>query len=207
MIHNHSINSMRDELFDSLNVNALTRGQLDFDESSITVKKPRVIRRDDKSGQVLPFDPVRATQGKTFKCSSCPLPPHAFRQTRITRAVHMLDDSHSSFALFAYSDRCSWEHVEVVSKQLWQAFLDAQPKKLRAKKQAVLRRMVYLAMQNWKHQLTAEADLHKPKRIRELLSISEHQWRRDWLPFWRQMHDILTEHDTSMLERLHHATR
>lgn len=206
MIKQQTLCVVRDEVLSALHIEARTRGQLDFDASMITNYGRRVRQKDDETGQLIDNDPVRGSASRSYKTSSCPLPPNAFHLTRITRAINMLPEHQKSLALFAYTERCEWHHVETVARELWDAFLRKQDKAFRAKKEKTLKGMVYLAMQNWQHMLKTEADLHTPKRIRELLEINEHHWRRDWLPYWRQLHDLLTEFDEKVLSNVYRAT-
>lgn len=206
MIEPQTLYAIRVEILSALHVDVRTRGQLDFDGSMITKYGTKKRPVDSVTGERFDPEPVRGRSGRTFKCSSCPLPPNAFSLLKTSRAVTMLPEHLNSLALYAYSERCEWRHVEIVAAAIWQKLLDSQDKPFRAKKEKTLKGMVFLAMQNWRHRLTAENDLHTPQRIRELLVISEHQWRRDWLPFWRQFHDLLSETDNQVLIHVYRAT-
>lgn len=197
---------VRGEIISALSVDVRTQGQLDFDASMITNFGRRVRAVDEVTGQRIEKDPVRGRSGRTFKRSSCPLPPNAFFLTRITRAVNMQPEHLKSLALYAYAERCDWHHVETVAKHLWDDFKDQLDKPLREKKEKTLRNMVFLAMQNWKHQRQTDTDLHQPQRIRELLGISEHTWRRDWLPYWRQFHQLLSNTDEQVVKNVYRST-
>lgn len=206
MIKQQTLSFVRLEIISALHTDVRTAGQLDFDASAITNYGRRTRRTDEVTGQRIDSDPVRGSSSRTFKTSSCPLPHNAFWLTKISRAVTMLPDHLSSLALFAYSERCEWHHVEIVSRELWAAFLESQEKALREKKKQKLKDMVYLAMQNWKSLLLHECEAHTPARVRELIGVSEQNWRRDWLPYWRQMHDLLSKTDEKVLVNVYRET-
>ncbi|EOW7174548.1 bacteriophage antitermination protein Q [Vibrio parahaemolyticus] len=206
MIKQQTLSFVREEIISALSADARTAGQLDFDASAITNYGRRIRRIDDITGQRIDSDPVRGSSSRTYKTSSCPLPHNAFWLSKITRAVTMLPDNLNSLALFAYAERCDWHHVETVSCELWATFLDAQEKALREKKKQKLKGMVYLAMQNWKSLLLTDREAHEPARVRELIGVSEQNWRRDWLPYWRQMHDLLSKTDEKVLVHVYRET-
>ena len=210
MVQHKVLYVVRSEISRTLNLElcARGRGQLDFDASMITNndKRGRSSYVDEVTEERIYPELVHATATRMSGGGRCPLPDDAFYLSRITRAVNQLPEKLNALALYAYSDDCSWDYVEAVSCELWGRFLAAQAKAFRAKKLKTLQGMVLLAMQNWKHTLRASADLHKPARIRELLGINENQWRRDWLPYWRQMHQLLSETDNQVLLHVYRAT-
>ena len=193
-----ALNIVRTEIISVMNVDARTGGGGFVVEPSNRYRRKKLVDEVTKQ-EVFDRDPYQATATRPHSGSSCPLPENAFLLTRTTRAINMLTPDLKSLAYFAYDQECKWDHVETVARELWAAFLKAQPKALREKKLKTLKGMTYLAMQNWQHVLTAAADLHEPARIRELLDISAHQWRRDWLPFWRQFHELLSLTDRRVL--------
>lgn len=199
--------AVRNEIIEALNVQALTRGQLDFDGSMIVNPHKRPIVKDSESGERVYTDPVRGCQTQGYKKSSCPMPSNVFFLTKITRAINLLDEQMCSFAYFAYCDDATWQHTEKLAAHLWALFLDKQPKSFRKKKAETLKSMVFLAMQNWRSITISDRVLHAPKRIRELLSINEHHWVRDWLPHWQTMHQLLDGFDNKVLKEVFHATQ
>lgn len=210
MVQHKVLYVVRSEIVRTLNIDVCVRGrgQLDFDASMITNndKRGRSSYVDEVTEERIYPELVHATATRVSGGSRCPLSDDAFYLTRVTRAVNQLPENLNALALYAYSDDCHWDHVETVSCDLWNRFLSSQVKSFRAKKLKTLQGMVLLAMQNWKHTLQASADLHKPARIRELLGINENQWRRDWLPYWRQMHQLLSETDNQVLLNVYRAT-
>ncbi|MFT7565850.1 MAG: hypothetical protein ACI846_000136 [Pseudoalteromonas distincta] len=206
MLCSQTLQAVREEVLQALNIDALTRGQLDFDSSMITNPHKRPIVKDEESGERIYTDPVRGNQSQGFKKSSCPLPPNAFFLSKITRTINLMTAEKFALAYYAYSDKSEWCHTETVAHHVWECFLAKQTKKFRAKKKAALKAMVYLAMQNWQSVTLHNRDTHKPARVRELLSINENHWVRDWLPHWRAMHQVLDGIDRKILTEIFNAT-
>lgn len=198
--------AVRMEIIEALSVDVRTRGQLEIDGSAVIKPLRRKKPVDEETKAVLFRDPVHAVESRSSKGGHCPLPDNAFKHVKVARAVNALPDHLNSLAQFSYAEKAAWCHTETVSFSLWRHFLSLQSSPLRKKKEKVLKGMVLLAMQNWKHLLTAEKDIHKPARVRELLGVSDTNWVRDWLPFWRQFHDILSEMDSEVLTHVYEST-
>lgn len=207
MLCSQTLQAVRNEIVEALNVQALTRGQLDFDSSMITNPHTRPIIKDSESGERIYTDPVRGIQSQGFKKSSCPIPSNIFFLTKITRAINVMDEQMSSLAYFTYCDDANWDHTESLAAHLWNCFLDKQTKTFRKKKAETLKNMVFLAMQNWRSVTLTDYVLHTPIRIRELLGINEHHWVRDWLPHWQAMHQLLDGLDKKVLKEVFNATQ
>ncbi|MFA0194455.1 bacteriophage antitermination protein Q [Vibrio sp. 10N.222.55.E8] len=139
----------------------------------------------------------------TFKRSSCPLPPNAFQLSQITRVVCMLPDNLQAWALYAYGPKQEWSAVQAVTHELWQEFLASETTKFRKKKLETLKGMAFLAVQEWRNQVLFEKELHAPGKVQQLLSVSEANWRRDWLPFWRKMGALMAGIDREMLTNVY----
>lgn len=139
----------------------------------------------------------------TFKRSSCPLPHNAFELSRITRVVFMLPDNLQAWATYAYGPKQEWSSVQTITHELWQEFLASETCKFRKAKLEKLKGMAFLAVQDWRHQVLFEKELHTPGKIQELLSVSESNWRRDWLPLWRKMGALMAGIDREMLTRVY----
>lgn len=206
MLCSQTLQAVREEVQQALNVEALTRGQLDFDSSMITNPHKRQIIKDEESGERIYTDAVRGVQSRGFKKSSTPLPHNAFFLSKISQEIHLMNAEKCSLAYFTYSDSAQWRHTEIVACDVWQRFLAKQEKSFRATKREKLKGMIYLAMQNWRCNVLRDCNQHTPKRIRELLKINEHHWVRDWLPHWRTMHELLDGIDQKILTEVFHAT-
>lgn len=206
MLRRQTLYAIREELRQALNIETLTRGQLDFDASMITNTHKRKSTVDSESGEKVYLDPVRGCQSQGFKNSSCPLPSNIFFLSRITQEVNRMPVERNAMAYFTYSDSSAWENTEITAQSVWRRFLDLQVKPLREKKRETLKKMIFLAMQNWRSQTLHEKELHGPVRVRELIGINEHHWCRDWLPHWRLMHEILDGFDNKILMEVYRGT-
>ncbi|MEZ9525697.1 bacteriophage antitermination protein Q [Enterovibrio norvegicus] len=139
----------------------------------------------------------------TFKRSSCPLQHNAFALSRMRRKVFMLPDNLQAWALYAYGPTQEWAAVQTVTAELWKGFLASETSKFRAKKLKTLKGMAFLAVQDWRHQVLHEKELHAPGRLQELLKVNEANWRRDWLPFWRKMGALMAGIDRETLSNVY----
>lgn len=219
-MYQQTLSAVRDEIVSAMHVDVRTRGQLEIDGSAVVVpsRRSRIYKvadqfpdsKDSNSSQskeLINVDPVRACESRSFKTSSCPLPANAFKSTRVTRVVNALPLDLFSLAQFAYAERCEWKHTEQVAKQLWAQFKSLQETAFRAKKLDTLKSMVFVSMQSWKHLVTTGGELYTPAKIRELLDLNEHTWRRDWLPHWRLMHELLSDTEQKVLKNVYEETR
>lgn len=216
----HTLCAVRDEIVSALYVDVRTRGQLEFDASAVTVssRKQRVYRvadqfpddlglSDSNSNEFINVEPVRACESRSYKTSSCPLPANAFKSSRVTRVVNSLPKNLFSFSQFTYAERCEWKHTESVACDLWAQFLSLQDVEFREKKRKSLKAMVFVSMQSWKHQVLTGGELYSPAKIRELLGLNKHSWRRDWLPHWRLMHELLSDFEGKVLKNVYEGTK
>lgn len=207
MLCAQTLQAVRNELTQAFNIDAFTRGQLDFDASMISNTHKRVVRRDVDTNEVIYSEPVRGSQSQGFKRSSCPLPSNIFFLTKVTRAAQALSSPSSALAHYTYSESTNWKSTEIVAAAVWSKYLAAQNKKLRSKKLETLKSMVFLAMQNWRSVTRYQKELHGPSRVRELLAVNEHHWHRDWQPHWKLMHEILDGFDQRILTEIYNATK
>lgn len=207
MVRERTLHVVRDEIIKALFIDVRTPGQLDFDGSMVTNYGRATSKKDEVTGQLMDTEYVRGSASRGYKTNSCPLAYDAFHSTKISRAVNALPDHLNSLALYAYTHRCEWRHVEVVSRHVWHLFLVSHPKKFRVKKLKTLKGMVLLAMQDWKNKIQTGKELNTPARVRELLKINENHWRRDWLPFWREMQNLLCDVENQVLMNVYRSTR
>lgn len=200
MINQQTLEFIRDEILQSMFCDVRTKGQLDYDGSMIT-ETSKYSRRHGDDG--LPVECVRSHFTRSFKRSSCPLPPNIFHLNHIGRALRELPSDLRPIATFTYSEKCDWDSTQALAQTLWSRFLEksmaSRSRAFSKKKTEQLRGMVFLAMQNWKENTLHERDAHTPQRVRELLNVSEANWVRDWRPQWRLMHQILSEMDEKVL--------
>lgn len=205
MFSEQVVGTFRDLVIEALCVDARIRGQLDIDPAMITeFSRGSSSRRGPLESKP---DPIKGSSTRSSGSSSCPLSSNAFELSRISRAIKSLPGYQRSLAIYAYADSCKWECIEIVSRHVWHIFLAAQSDVLRERKLQVLKGMVYLVMQNWKSLLNTGIELYSPKRVRELLRLSPHHWVRDWLPYWKQIHELLSDLDEKMLSDVYQGSR
>ncbi|MCH9691709.1 MAG: bacteriophage antitermination protein Q [Gammaproteobacteria bacterium] len=130
--------------------------------------------------------------------SLVPLPPWAFEDSRIVRAVNTLPDGLRGWLKFAYTDSYTWEDEAAVVIALWDQF-KPQANGLRDDTIKKLKGMAHLCVQDLKNITNRGKPLYPPARIRQLLGVPRGNWRRDWLPRWQRMQEILFELDRQAL--------
>lgn len=207
MLNPQNLTAVRFEIINALSIDVRTHGQLDFDASMLTIRHRRTRMLDEITEQYIDTEPVKAGCTKAFKKGHCPLPPNAFSLIRITKAVNTLPSDLFALTQFTSVERCSWSYVEILANAVWSHLQAVQTKKIRKKKTETLKGMVFLAMQNWKNLLISDRELHSTRRVTELLNVNESHWKRDWAPFWEQMHLILTGMEEQALTHVYQTTQ
>ena len=144
---------------------------------------------------------LRTTDGEKLTAmvfgSRCPLPPRQFELTKVYKLV--CGDSSSSLMHYLYQPSPSWQHETEALKLVWQYALEQI--ELPKAKEGKLSVLCWMALQNYRHALFHGKPAHKVKRVIEVSKVSEHNWRRDWLPFWRQFHESVLALDAQALQR------
>lgn len=138
---------------------------------------------------------------KRRSSSSLPLPPWAFDDSRIVKAVNRLPDNERRWVRYAYTADYSWDDESGAVADLWAASAP-QLTGLRPSSLQKVRGMTYLCIQDYKSIRTSGKPAHKPERIRQLLAIPEGNWRRDWLPRWKLLQAELKAIDSSALAKI-----
>lgn len=133
--------------------------------------------------------------------SSMPLPPWAFEDSRVVRVVNALPDGQRNWIMYAYSDCYNWDNESGAVVALWKEF-EPELEGVRDDTLQKLKGMAYLCVQDFKNIKNRGKPAHLPSRIRQLTGVPEGNWRRDWLPRWRRMQQILTEFDRAALAKV-----
>ncbi len=136
-----------------------------------------------------------APSSKVFG-SRCPLPPWQFELTKVYKWV--CTTPQSSLLHYLYQTDPSWPHETEALKLVWQ-YAQSQLE-LPKDKETKLSILCWMALQNYRHALFHGKPAHKVKRVIEVSQVSEHNWRRDWLPFWRVFHESVLLLETEGLK-------
>lgn len=129
---------------------------------------------------------------------SVPLAPNAFDDARVVRAVHALPAGQQHWLRYAYSDAYTWDDEQGATVALWELF---KPSLEGARSSTVqkCKGLAYLCAQDFKYFRLRGEHRHQPSDVQRLASIPEGNWRRDWLPRWREMQTILEGMDREAL--------
>jgi len=133
--------------------------------------------------------------------SLMPLPPWAFEDSRVVRVVNELPDSQKNWVMYAYSDCYNWDHESGAVCALWSEF-ESELGNVREETRQKLKGMAYLCVQDYKVIKNRGKPAHLPSHIRTLIDVPDGNWRRDWLPKWREMQKILGEFDSHALAKV-----
>ena len=138
------------------------------------------------------------TGSKGVYGSHCPLPPWQFELTHIYQLI--CQDPQASLLHYLYSDNPSWHFEADAVKLIWQQF--SSEHLIKRNKVRQFSGLCYLAMQDHKHQIIHGKPAHTISRIIEISGVSVSNWRRDWLPLWRILNDVVSKLDAEALSRV-----
>jgi len=188
----------RERVFLAHNVQALSKPL--FEGTQYSVPRSHLVKTGTEEEQVryqLKLSRVQASETRKGS-SSMPLPPWAFNDTKIVKAVNSLPEAQKHWLYYAYCEKQNWENESTVTKAVW-AEIESEVSSLKQASIQKLKGLVYLCVQDYQHIVTKEKPLYTPAKIRELASVSESNWRRDWLPRWRRIQQALTDIDNTAL--------
>jgi len=140
---------------------------------------------------------VKAREVRSSK-GSVPLAPNAFDDARVIRAVHSLPIGLQHWLRYAYSDAYTWDDEQGATVALWELFKPS----LEGARSATVQKckgLAYLCLQDFKHIRLRGEPKHQPSDVQRLADVPDGNWRRDWLPRWREMQAILEQMDREAL--------
>lgn len=140
---------------------------------------------------------VKAREVRVSK-GSVPLAPSAFEDARVVRAVRSLEIGQQHWLRYAYSDAYKWDDEQGATVALWEAF-KSQLSGARAETVNKCKALAYLCLQDFKHFRLRGEYKYPPSEVQRLARVPDSNWRRDWLPRWRAMQEILAELDRQAL--------
>lgn len=139
-----------------------------------------------------------APQASRIYASTCPLPPWQFELTRIFKAV--MSHPKSDLLHYLYHPSPSW-HVECAAvRLLWDAFCESNSVTHRRRNR--LSALCYLSIQDYRSEVLRGRGAHSISRIQEISDVPSANWRRDWLPVWREFKRIVEAIDTDAVSSL-----
>jgi hypothetical protein len=137
--------------------------------------------------------------------SSLPLPPWAFEDAKVVRAIRTLEPDHQHWLRYAYADSREWCDEKGVTVALWRRF-EPTLGNAREKTRKACQGLAHLAAQCHKSRKNSGKVVHEPAKLQQLLGITQANWDKHWCPRWAAMHGILNQLDREALEALWRVT-
>ncbi|WP_018691310.1 bacteriophage antitermination protein Q [Algicola sagamiensis] len=138
---------------------------------------------------------------KHFQRSTLPISLQAFEDKKVSQWVYHLPCEQQCWIRYAYTSDFTWEDEVSIVRSLWKIY-SSKKQRIQQKTREKLKGLAYLCVQDYKYLKNRGKPKYKPAKIRELLSVKESNWRRDWLPRWQRMQSILAAIDTQALSTL-----
>ena len=195
---------LREELRQALLVVPRTRGQLEGFEDNCCDSKHRAPTREIEIGEgsiKVKAEVVRTSPCKVFKTSPMPLPPQAFKFTRLVKAINTARTCLSDWLRYCYSDGPQLPSRELLLALLTQFALQEE-KALRESSVKLIKHLALLACQQKRHQINIGKDLLSQTKIAELAGKSESSWNKRWSGRWKRLLLILEKFDNEGLDHV-----
>lgn len=148
---------------------------------------------------------VTVSQTRSRPKSSMPLPPWAFDDTKVIRAIATLPEDYQHWLRYAYADSREWCDEQGASVALWRRF-EPTIGSVQDKTRKTCKGLAHLAVQCHKSRKNSGKVAHPPARIQQLLGVTRASWDKRWCPRWSAMHDIMNQLDREALEALWRIT-
>lgn len=146
-----------------------------------------------------------ASETRPRPSSSIPLPPWAFEDAKVVRALRSLEPEHQHWLRYAYADSREWCDEQGVTVALWRRF-EPTLGNAREKTRKACKGLAHLAAQCHKSRKNSGKVVHEPAKLQQLLGITQANWDKHWCPRWQAMHGILNQLDREALEALWKVT-
>ncbi len=130
--------------------------------------------------------------------STCPLPPWQFELTRIVKVV--MHHPMAALLNYLYHPSPTWDDECAAVRLLWDAFCKQHSVTVRRRHR--LAALCYLSIQDYRSEVVRGRSAHPVSRIQEISNVPSANWRRDWLPVWREFKRIVAAIDTDALDSL-----
>lgn len=126
-----------------------------------------------------------------------PLPPYAFQQSRVIKAVYALPSRQNAWIRFAYAPAtlAEWANEVSIAELVWAEFAPSL-KAARAKTLKAAKALAFFAQRDYR---TRDQGRVTVAQLAVLAGVSEANWYRDWQPRWLALQSILTQMDEQAL--------
>lgn len=149
-------------------------------------------------------DWYRVRGRQSTKRRSCPPVEPVLAHIGVVRAVNELSAPFRGWLMYAYAVvddyLAAWEDEAATVRFLWRE-IETSLGNVRESTRETMKAMTHLCVQDAKARKEDGEGCHSPAKLRELLKVSESNWRRDWSPRWRLMHSLMDALDVEALSQ------
>ena len=197
---------LREELRQALLVVPRTRGQLDgFENNGYDSKYSRAPTHEIEIGGEfikVKSEVVRTLACKTFKQSPMPLPPQAFKFTKLVRAMNHARTCVAEWLRYCYSDGAQLPSREFLVELLAQ-FSEQEERALRGSSAELIKHLALLACQQEREKINVGKNLLTQTKIAQLAGKSEAAWNKRWSCRWNRLLQIIESFDQEGLDHVY----
>ncbi len=201
---------LREELRQALLVVPRTRGQLDgFENNGYSSKYGRSPTHEIEIGGgsiKVKAEVVRTLACKTFKQSPMPLPPQAFKFTKLVRVMNSARPCVAEWLRYCYSDGAQLPSREFLVELLTQ-FAEQEERALRGSSAELIKHLALLACQQKRDQINAGKDMLPQTKIAQLAGKSTAAWNKRWSCRWNRLLRIIELFDQEGLDHVYECGR
>lgn len=213
----YNTEGLREEIRQALLVVPRTKGQLEGFESNgssnakYQTKPTReiVVGVDSKGNETttrINAQPITTLACRVFKTSPMPLPPQAFRFTKLVRGINNARACVAEWLRYCYSDGAQLPSREFLIELLAQ-FHAQEERALRGSSAELIKHLALLACQQKRDHINAGKDLLPQTKIALLSGKSEAAWNKRWACRWNRLLRIIESFDTEGLDHVYEWSR
>lgn len=205
----YSKEGLREEIRAALLVVPRGRGQLEGfgDNSTVTKNKPAMREIEMGTGTIkIQAEVVKTLSCRSFKDRSIPLPPQAFKYSKLVKVINNAQRAHSDWLRYCYSDGPQLPTRDLLLALLTQ-FSASEKTVLKPDSIKLIKSLALLACQQKRNQINIGKDLLTQTKIAELSGKSIKTWESNWSKRWKLLLSILEQFDNKGIEHVYESQR
>ncbi|HAS6258262.1 bacteriophage antitermination protein Q [Vibrio vulnificus] len=212
----YQVEGLREELREALLIVPRTRGQLDGHDG-IGSSDSRFLRssyyeiKDENNNTLANVkSPVVTTLAcKQFKQSPCPLPPQAFRYTRLIRDMNTNPEPISDWLKYCYGDNKPLPPMptKALLVELLARFYEWESKGLSDDSKTLIKHLALVACQQHKEHINGGTLILTQVQIAEMAGKKNSAWKKSWAKRWSRLLEILADFDREGLDHVYECRR
>ncbi|ELQ2514304.1 hypothetical protein QTG68_003995 [Vibrio vulnificus] len=208
----YQVEGLREELREALLIVPRTRGQLDghdgIGSSDSRFQQYSYYEIKDENNHTLANvkSPVVTTLAcKQFKQSPCPLPPQAFRYTRLIRDMNSNPEPISDWLKYCYGDNKPLPPMptKALLVELLARFYDRESKGLSDDSKTLIKHLALVACQQHKEHINGGTLILTQVQIAEMAGKTKSAWKKSWAKRWSLLLEILADFDREGLDHVY----